>query len=320
MECGVRFVDFSPDGTKLVSGGFDGTIKVWDAGRPLRPSLLPSPLPLTPISDATGTLNEEKSVNVGSSVHHLHSVAISPDGTKIVSGLTKREISVDNLPFATIKVWDADTLEVVGEGVGVLTVVPSGPSLLPGRHEDPEQRVRGHDQSLDAGRPLRPTSPTVRCSDAMLTPAAGTLEQIGATISAAISQVLSVAFSPDGTKLVGGGSSGTIKVWSSGARGGVVVLADTALVDCTAEGGRGGGLFLDATSEARLDNVVAEACAADQGGGLFAADATFAIADSHVVNASASAGAAVYYDWVTSDSILNAPSRTATPGRARGGR
>ena len=34
----VRSVSFSPDGTKIVSGGNDGTIKVWDAGGPLRPS------------------------------------------------------------------------------------------------------------------------------------------------------------------------------------------------------------------------------------------------------------------------------------------
>ena len=28
----VMSVQFSPDGTKIVSGGYSGTIKVWDAG------------------------------------------------------------------------------------------------------------------------------------------------------------------------------------------------------------------------------------------------------------------------------------------------
>ena len=38
----VRSVAFSPDGTKIVSGSRDGTIKVWDSGAPPaqnRPSL-----------------------------------------------------------------------------------------------------------------------------------------------------------------------------------------------------------------------------------------------------------------------------------------
>ena len=30
----VRSVAFSPDGTKIVSGSLDGTIKVWDLGSP----------------------------------------------------------------------------------------------------------------------------------------------------------------------------------------------------------------------------------------------------------------------------------------------
>ena len=30
----IRSVAFSPDGTKIVSGSYDGTIKVWDSGAP----------------------------------------------------------------------------------------------------------------------------------------------------------------------------------------------------------------------------------------------------------------------------------------------
>ena len=30
----IRSVAFSPDGTKIVSGSDDGTIKVWDSGAP----------------------------------------------------------------------------------------------------------------------------------------------------------------------------------------------------------------------------------------------------------------------------------------------
>ena len=37
----VMSVAFSPDGTKIVSGSFDKTIKVWDSGAP-QPSNRPS--------------------------------------------------------------------------------------------------------------------------------------------------------------------------------------------------------------------------------------------------------------------------------------
>ncbi|MBQ12155.1 MAG: hypothetical protein CMJ45_11475 [Planctomyces sp.] len=38
MQTGVSFATFSPDGTRIASGGFDGTVKVWDA-RPWTPKL-----------------------------------------------------------------------------------------------------------------------------------------------------------------------------------------------------------------------------------------------------------------------------------------
>ena len=46
----IRSVAFSPDGTKIVSGCDDGMIKVWDAGRPLRPLSFPPSSALTPCS------------------------------------------------------------------------------------------------------------------------------------------------------------------------------------------------------------------------------------------------------------------------------
>ena len=70
----VRSVSFSSDGSILVSGGDDGTIKLWDVN--------------------TGQL--KTTLRLGSSVH---SVSFSPDGSILASG------GNDN----TVKLWDMNT-------------------------------------------------------------------------------------------------------------------------------------------------------------------------------------------------------------------
>ncbi|KAG6913344.1 hypothetical protein DXG01_007553, partial [Tephrocybe rancida] len=77
-------VSFSPDGTKIVSGSRDNTVRVWDT--------------------ATGQQLGEALQGHESSVS---SVAFSPDGTKIVSG------SRDN----TVRVWDTATGQQLGEAL-----------------------------------------------------------------------------------------------------------------------------------------------------------------------------------------------------------
>ena len=51
----------------------------------------------------------------------------------------------------------------------------------------------------------------------MLVSLAGKLEMLSEERNAHSSYVMSVAFSPDGTKLVSGSADKTIKVWESGA-------------------------------------------------------------------------------------------------------
>ena len=71
----VYSVAYSPDGTKIISGSYDQTIKIWDANT----------------GECLKTLEGH--------IEPVQSVAYSPDGTKIISG------SVDK----TIKIWDANT-------------------------------------------------------------------------------------------------------------------------------------------------------------------------------------------------------------------
>jgi WD domain, G-beta repeat/Pentapeptide repeats (8 copies) len=77
---GVSSVGYSPDGTRLVSGGRDGSVRVWDA--------------------ATG----EALLTIPSHPGWVFSVGYSPDGTRLVSG--GRDGSV--------RVWDAVTGEALG--------------------------------------------------------------------------------------------------------------------------------------------------------------------------------------------------------------
>eukprot|EP00900_Chrysochromulina_parva_P026393 jgi/Chrpa1/8388/Chrysochromulina_OHIO_Genome00012649-RA len=102
-------VVFSPDGTKIVSGSEDKTIKVWD-------------------SDKLEMLSEKTNAHSDC----IKSVAFSPDGTKIVSG------SYDK----TIKVWDSDALGLLSEKTNAHSRVinsvafsPDGTKIVSGSYD-----------------------------------------------------------------------------------------------------------------------------------------------------------------------------------------
>ncbi len=83
---GVTSVSFSPDGKTVVSGSFDGTIKLWDA--------------------ATGSLRRTISAQPGM----VSSIAVSPDG-KTLAGAVSQFGSPDNRATNTgeVKLWNLRT-------------------------------------------------------------------------------------------------------------------------------------------------------------------------------------------------------------------
>ena len=90
-------VNFSPDGSKIVSGSLDQTIKVWDSGCLLHFAPVTTPIQIKACCAAIADTLELKASKENAHHSWVRSVDFSPDGSKIVSG------SWDQ----TIKVWDS---------------------------------------------------------------------------------------------------------------------------------------------------------------------------------------------------------------------
>ena len=197
----INSVAFSPDGTKIVSGGSDCTVRVWDIKTELQIG--------TPLIGHTGWVK---------------SVAFSPDGTKIVSG------SWDE----TIRIWDVETGRQLGNSltghtgeVESVAFSPDGTKIVSGSW-DKTIRIWDAETGRQIGESLIKCSDEVRsvsfspngkqlasgCSDGTICIwDAETGRQIGKPLTGHVDAVYCVAFSPNGKKLVSGGCDGTIRIW-----------------------------------------------------------------------------------------------------------
>jgi WD40 repeat protein len=100
---GIRCLSFTPDGTRLVAGsGRDATLFIW---------YVPDGRLLRTISDAHGD-NAARTPNP-----HLNSVAVTPDGRRIMSvgqttkpiGQTKLQYGPKNVTMSEVRFWDIET-------------------------------------------------------------------------------------------------------------------------------------------------------------------------------------------------------------------
>ena len=203
----VKTVAFSLDGNHIVSGSDDCSLRLWDAntGQPVGEPLLGH-------SDA------------------VNSVAFSPDGSRIVSG------SGDN----TLRLWNAVTGEPIGKPLTgfkswVMSVAfsPDNNHMASGSWDNTlslwtavsmGQPLKGHEDAVmsvafspDGTRIVSGSWDTsLRLWDAAAlrqwNPAAA-CQPIGLTLKGHTGKVQSVAFSPDGTRIVSGSADNTLRLW-----------------------------------------------------------------------------------------------------------
>ncbi|KAL0947883.1 hypothetical protein HGRIS_010518 [Hohenbuehelia grisea] len=199
----VNSVAFSPDGTRIVSGSRDNTIRVWNASTGIQT-----------MSPLEGHSN------------FVTSVAFSPDGTRIVSG------SVDN----TIRVWNASTgiqtmspLEGHSRSVTSVAFSPDGTRIVSGSYDN-TIRVWNASTGIQTMSPLKGHSwlvTSVAFSPDGTRIVSGSFDntirvwnastgiQTMSPLEGHSDFVTSVAFSPDGTRIVSGSYDNTIRVWNA---------------------------------------------------------------------------------------------------------
>jgi WD40 repeat protein len=246
----VRCLSFTPDGTQLVSGSFDKTIKLWqvESGKLVHTftdslkgvfALAVSPdgkLLASGSWDETIALwNLESGTCIQNLTQHqssVRSLAISPDGNTLVSGSFDRTIVLWHLPEGTVQTTIVDL-----EPIAAISLSANGKFFV-STGDDGTIKL----WSLATGAAIVASTANQYCIGSLAidpdgqTIAAGTvngyvvlwqmsdLDDLGLpsqidrvqTIKAHAGQINACVFSPDGQYLITGSVDGKAKVWYRG--------------------------------------------------------------------------------------------------------
>lgn len=205
-QFGVTTLSFSPDGSRLASGGNEPTVRIWDA--------------------ATG---KQSGPDLTGAESDINAVAFSPDGEQLAAGGKDRQV----------RVWSAETGDPIGEplgghkiGVKSVAFSPDGRHLASGddeavrlwdarTHQLAGAPLTGHDDSVDS-LTFSPDSQllasgsmdnSVRIWDV------GSGAQIGSPLIEEFQTNAMLAFSPDGERLMSvSASNGKLSIWPGPTR------------------------------------------------------------------------------------------------------
>jgi WD40 repeat protein len=239
-------VTFSPDGSQIISGSRDHTVRVWYAVSGAQKHTLEGHTDC--ISSAAFSLNGaqmisgswDSTVRVWDAVSGAHkhtlkdhtgpinSVAFSPDSSQIISG------SWDG----TVRVWDAvsgaqrHTLKGHTDWIYSVAFSPNGSQIISGSDDCTVRlwdAVSGEDKHTLSGHTARITSVAFSPDGSQII--SGSFDQtvrVWDPISGAHTHTLRghtdwityVAFSPDGSQIISGSDDNTVRLWDavSGAR------------------------------------------------------------------------------------------------------
>jgi len=178
-EGAVTMAAFSPDGTRLATGGDDSTARIWDP--------------------ATGTLHTTLTGHEAT----VNAEAFSPDGTRLATGSSDR----------TVRIWDPATgtlhTTLTGHSGRVSAVVfsPDGTRLATGSDDGAFLLTDPEVLKVSVPRPWR----RLLFKLIRKRPRPGTA-RLGNSINAPGDAITSIAYSPDGAIIATGHSAGFISL------------------------------------------------------------------------------------------------------------